>query len=275
MMARIFGLAILAAVSSWAQNPQPPLQDFEQPNAQRTQQEVSNLLQRYPPALREVLALDPSLLANESYLAPYPALVNFLRTHPEVARAPSFYVGEPERPHEDRTGVETARVWENMLTDVMVFAGFSLAFGLIAWLIRTFIDYRRWNRLTNLQTEVHTKLMDRLNTHEDLLAYVQSPAGSRFLESTPITLDAGPRSVAAPLGRILWTVQGGVVLIAAGIGLQVVAGRVSYDASQPLRALGILAMALGFGLVVSAVVSFMISRRLGLIGQSNAPATQG
>jgi hypothetical protein len=70
-------------------------------------------------------------------------------------------------------------------------------------------------------------------------------------------------------------VQGGVVLVAAGIGLQVVGGRVSYDASQPLRALGILAMALGFGLVVSAVVSFMISRRLGLIGQSNAPATQG
>jgi hypothetical protein len=275
MMARIFGLAILAAVLSWAQGPPPPAPDFEQPNAQRTQQELSNLLQRYPPALREVLALDPSLLANESYLAPYPALVSFLRTHPEIARASSYYVGEPERPHEDRTAVDTARVWENMLTDVMVFAGFSLAFGLIAWLIRTFIDYRRWNRLTNLQTEVHTKLMDRLTTHEDLLTYVQSSAGSRFLESTPITLDAGPRSVAAPLGRILWTVQGGVVLIAAGIGLQVVAGRVSYEASQPLRALGILAMALGFGLVVSAVVSFMISRKLGLIGQSNAPATQG
>jgi len=276
MMARIFGLAILAAVSSWAQGNQPPLQDFEQPNAQRTQQELSNLLQRYPPALREVLALDPSLLSNESYLAPYPGLVSFLRTHPEVARAPSFYVGEPEeRRRPENTAAETARVWESMLTDVTVFAGFSLAFGLIAWLIRTFIDYRHWNRLTNLQTEVHTKLMDRLTTHEDLLAYIQSPAGSRFLESTPVALDAGPRSLAAPLGRILWTVQGGVVLIAAGIGLQVVAGRVSYDAAQPLRALGILGMALGFGLVVSAVVSFMISRRLGLIGQSNAAATQG
>src|SRR5215471_3062277 len=123
MMARIFGLAILAAVSSWAQGPPPPVPDFEQPNAQRTQQELSNLLQRYPPALREVLALDPSLLANESYLAPYPALVSFLRTHPEIARASSYYVGEPERPHEDRTAVDTARVWENMLTDVMVFAG--------------------------------------------------------------------------------------------------------------------------------------------------------
>jgi hypothetical protein len=275
MTGRIIGLTILAAVSSWAQGNQPPLQDFEQPNAQRTQQELSNLLQRYPPALREVLALDPSLLANESYLAPYSALVSFLRTHPEIARAPSFYIGEPERPRQDNAAVETARVWENMLTDVMVFAGFSLAFGLIAWLIRTFIDYRRWNRLTNLQTDVHTKLMDRLTTNEDLLAYVQSPAGSRFLESTPIPLDAGPRNVAAPLGRILWTVQGGVVLVAAGIGLEIVAGRVSYDAAQPLRALGILGIALGFGLVISAIVSFLISRRLGLIAHPNAPATQG
>ena len=276
MTGRIIGLTLLAAVSSWAQGPRPPAPLLaEQPDAQRTQQELSNLLQRYPPALRQILALDPSLLSNQPYLADYPALGSFLGTHPEIARAPSFYIGEPERPRQDNAAVETARVWADMFTEVMVFAGFTLGFGLIAWLIRTFIDYRRWNRLNNLQTDVHTRLMDRLTTNEDLLAYIQSPAGSRFLESSPIPLDAGPRSVAAPLGRILWTVQGGVVLMAAGVGLDLVGERVRYEAAQPLRALGILALALGFGLVISAVVSFMISRRLGLIGQSNAPATQG
>ena len=275
MTGRIIGLTLLLAVSSWAQGPPPPAPLLaEQPDAQRTQQELSNLLQRYPPALRQILALDSSLLSNQPYLADYPALGSFLRTHPEVARAPSFYIGEPERPRQDNA-VERARVWADMFTEVIVFAGFTLGFGLIAWLIRTFIDYRRWNRLNNLQTDVHTRLMDRLTTNEDLLAYIQSPAGSRFLESSPIPLDAGPRSVAAPLGRILWTVQGGVVLMAAGVGLDLVGERVRYEAAQPLRALGILAMALGFGLVVSAVVSFMISRRLGLIGQSNGPATQG
>ena len=38
-------------------------------------------------------ALDPSLLSNQSYLAPYPALLSFLNGHPETHN-PSYYVGE-------------------------------------------------------------------------------------------------------------------------------------------------------------------------------------
>src|SRR5580704_5412833 len=116
-----------------------------------------------------------------------------------------------------------------------------MAIGLLVWLIRTVMDYRRWNRLTKVQTDVHTKLLDRFTANEDLLAYIQSPAGSKFLESSPITLDAGPRNVGAPLGRILWSVQAGLVVAAAGIGFQVASGHVSDDASLPLHVLGILA----------------------------------
>jgi hypothetical protein len=78
-------------------------------------------------------------------------------------------------------------------------------------------------------------------------------------------LDAAPRSIAAPFGRILWSVQGGLVLIAGGIGLQVVSARVADDAAQPLHALGVLGVALGLGFVLSAIISFVISHRLGLI----------
>jgi hypothetical protein len=47
--------------------------------------------------------------------------------------------------------------------------------------------------LSKVQTEVHTKIVDRFTANDDLLAYIQSPAGSKFLESSPIHLDAGPR----------------------------------------------------------------------------------
>jgi hypothetical protein len=77
--------------------------------------------------------------------------------------------------------------------------------------------------------------------------------------------------VGAPLGRILWSVQGGIVLMAAGIGLQVVSARVADDAAQPLHALGVLGIALGLGFLVSAIISFVISQRLGLI-EPTAPA---
>ena len=116
-----------------------------------------------------------------------------------------------------------------------------------------------------MQTDVHTKILDRFTANDDLLAYIQSPSGSKFLESSPIKLDAGPRSVGAPLARILWSVQGGLVLLAGGIGLLVISGRVANDVSQPIQALGVLGIALGLGFVISAAISFWISQKLGLI----------
>jgi hypothetical protein len=265
----VLGLALLA-VSGWAQPVKgptgtPSIVTVEQPDAQRTRNELSQLLDRYPPALRGVLGLDPSLLSNQAYLAPYPALVAYLNAHPEVARNPSFYAGmNIERPSPDRG----ARVMEDILSGLAALTGFAMAIGLLTWVIRTVLDYRRWNRLTKVQTDVHTKLVDRFTSSDELLAYVQSPAGSKFLESSPITLDAGTRNVSAPLGRILWSVQAGMVLAALGIGLQMVDGRVSEDAAEPLRVLGVLGIAIGIGFVISAVVSFAISHRLGLIGPS-------
>jgi hypothetical protein len=280
-MRQVLGIAMLAVSAAWAQAPQPapkasvpvPIVTVEQPDAQRTRDQLRQLLGRYPPALRGVFALDPSLLSNQTYLAPYPALLSFLNAHPEIARNPSFYIGEnggfaaatseARKDHDARI----LDMWEDVLGGLAGFGAAGLAIGLLVWSIRTIIDYRRWTRLAKVQTDTHTKLLDRFTSNEDLLAYIQSPAGAKFLESSPITLDASPRSVGAPLGRILWSVQAGLLLAALGIGLEQVSGRFSSDASQPLRALGVLGIALGVGFVISAIISFMISRRLGLIEQ--------
>ena len=284
---RLLALSFLTAILSCAQpakptppaSPEPSVITIEQPDAQRTREELNRLLEHYPPTLRKVFAADPTLLANPTYLAPYPALVGLLAAHPEIARSPSFYVGNSyDRPYMPENTTPAERVWERLVGDLGVFAGFGLAAGVLIWLIRTVIDYRRWNRLTKIQTDVHTKLLDRFTGNDELLAYIQSPAGSKFLESSPISLDAGPRSVAAPLGRILWSVQAGVVLLAGGVGLTAVSARIADEAAQPVHALGILAMALGLGFVVSAIISFVISRRLGLIEPASrveTPAPRG
>jgi len=268
--------------SAWAQAPKttPPaaqtasILTVEQPDAQRAKEELSTLLDRYPPSLRGVLALDPTLLGNQAYLAPYPALVAFLNAHPEIARNPSFYVGEGiiPRAHQDPASA-ILDMWRDVLNGLAIFAGFGLAVGLLIWLIRTLVDYKRWSRLAKVQTDAHTKLLDRFTANEDLLAYIQSPAGAKFLESSPISLDAAPRSVGAPLSRILWSVQGGVVLMAGGIGLHIVGGRVAdAPASESLHALGVIGIALGVGFVISAIISYAISRRLGLIESASSAA---
>jgi hypothetical protein len=238
---------------------------LEQPDAQKIREDLNGLLDRYPPALHGALRQDPTLLGNQAYLAPYPALVSFLSSHPEIVRNGAFYVGDPPEPPRDHRS-QVVEMWRDVMTGIAVFTGFGLAIGLLTWLVRTTVDYRRWKLLSKVQAEVHTKLLDRFTANDDLLAYIKSPAGAKFLESTPIRLDAGPRSLGAPLGRILWSVQGGVVLIAGGVGMDLVSRQVvPEDAAQPLQALAVLAIALGLGFLISAALSFFLSRKLGLI----------
>jgi hypothetical protein len=262
----------LQTAPGWAQTtPASPNAAFEQPDAQRTHEQLSQLLDRYPPSLENLLELDPSLLNNQTFLAPYPELAAFLSAHPDIAHNPAFYFNRNRaRISGGDHRSEVIDVWKGVLGGLGAFIGFGMAIGFATWLIRSFIDYRRWNRLTKVQTDVHTKLLDRFSQNEDLLAYIQSPAGSKFLESSPITLDAGPRSIGAPFARILWSIQAGLVLAAAGTGLEIVSYRFTDDVTQPLHAIGVLAIAIGIGFVLSAVVSYFISRRLGLIEASPA-----
>ena len=264
-MTKLLSVTLFLTSLGWAQTQGRPI--VEQPDAEHTREELSQLLRRYPPAIHDVFSLDPTLLVNQSYLAPYPALMSYLSAHPEIAHNPSFYVGRVSDQYRQDHTSRRFDLWNKLLEAVTIFGGFGLAIGLITWLIRTLLDYRRWNRLTKVQSDVHAKLLDRFTANEELLDYIKSPAGSKFLESSPITLDAGPRTIGAPFSRILWSVQVGVVLVAGGIGLWFVGERIADEISQPIHALGILAVALGLGFVVSAIFSFFISRRLGLIEQ--------
>ncbi len=246
----------------------PPLVVTDSQDAQRTREELDELLKRYPPTLGRVLKLDPMLLENPAYLSPYPGLTAFLAQHPEVARSPRFFLANVDATDFYRTApdreTEANRMWQRMMAGLVMFLVFIIVTVTLAWLIKTLIDYRRWHRLSKVQAEVHTKLLDRFSANEDLLAYVQSAAGRRFLESAPIALDAGGLAVGAPLRRILWAVEAGLVLAAGGVGLNFVSGRVVADVREPLFVIGVLALSLGAGFVLSAIVSYILSKRLGL-----------
>lgn len=247
-------------------SPAPPI--LEQPDAERTRAEFYQLLQRYPPTLRGVFQLDNRLLEDQTYLAAYPALAEFLRTHPEVQRNPVFFVGSPDRPRDRATGID---VWRDIGQGLEVLLGFVAFFCLVGWFARTLVDYKRWNRQTQALTDVHSRLMERLSGNAELLAYIQSSAGSKFLESSPIRLDTAPQSSGAPMGRIIWTLQAGIVIIAAGSGMFPLAAQAPSDAGGALRGLGGLAIALGAGFVISAIISFLISRRMGIIEVPGRP----
>lgn len=256
------------------QNATPPAAALPvelQPDANRTREQLHALLERHAPALRKVLALDPSLLSNEAYLASYPGVAAFLATHPDVVRNPAYYLGNGEEFRRE-PGDRVIDLSSNILGGMAAFIGVGMAIGLITWLIRTLVDYRRWSRLSKVQTEVHTKLLDRFSSSDELAAYIQSPAGAKFLESSPIKLDPGPRALGAPFSRILWSLQGGVVLVCVGAGLWIVSSTVKDEAAQAVQSFGVLALSLGCGFVLSAILSYVVSRRLGLIDASQRPS---
>jgi len=238
-------------------------------NADQTRDQLRQLFDRLPPSLHDVLRTDPTLLSSADYLAPYPELASFLAQHPEVAHNPAYYVGTAQdAPMELRNPQAAAlRMWESVIQGTMIVFVLLLVTGVLTWLVRTVVDYRRWIRLTRVQTETHTKLLDRLTSQEDLIAYMQTPAGRRFLESAPIALDPASRPLGAPLNRVLWSVQAGVVLALGGVGMLMISRRAIPEMEQGLSAIGILALALGAGFILSAAIAYFLSHRLGLFEQ--------
>lgn len=250
-------------------------------NADDTRNRLEELLRQYPPSVGRVLSLDPTLLDDATYLQTYPELSTFLAAHPEVRHNPTYYFGNYEQNF--RNLVPTYRLtpqdraidmWNRAIQGFTIGAVLITVAAGLFWLLKTMIEYRRWSRVSKVHTEVHSKLLDRFTSNEDLLAYIQTPVGRKFLESAPIPLDS-PRSISAPVGRILWSAQVGAVLTVLGLGIEVVARNVVDELAGPVGAIGAVIIALGVGFLLSAVLAYVLSRRFGLMNEPAAPETRG
>ena len=240
-----------------------------------TRQQLHDVLNSLPPQVGKTLKLDPTLWTNQSYLANYPTLAAFVAAHPEVPHSPAYFLENVWIPGDPAPETNGYRIWSSMMETISIFTAILTFGGIFAWLIKTLIDHRRWSRVSRIQAEVHNKLLDRFASNDELLKYIETPAGRHFLESAPIPLEAGPRAVAAPIGRVLWSVQVGIVVAAAGIGMRLVSWNVDKDVAQPMAALGTLGIAIGGGFIVAAAVSFILSRRLGLWQPPQPEASSG
>jgi hypothetical protein len=239
-------------------------------DARQVRAEFDELLRQHPPSLRTVFQADPTLMQRADYLAPYPRIAEFLKQHPEVARDPQYFVGAGSQfwSSRERTPAEQAYdMLEGVLAGLAFFVGVMAVLFVLATLVRQAIAHRRWSRQSKVQTEVHTKILDRLQSNDELLAYIQTPAGQRFLQSGPSPMAdvAEPRTLAAPFGRIFWSVQVGVILLALGIGFWFVQRNVMAEIAPVFSSMGVIAVALGIGAICSGGLSYLLSVRFGLL----------
>lgn len=237
---------------------EPEATDTDATRRHEVRASFNRLLSDHPRALPMLLKLDPGLSSNAQFLSKYPELQAFLDQHPEVRRNPEFYLADFSTP-----GRETPV--ESVVEMLAVLGGFSLGLFAITWLIRTIVEQRRWNRLSRTQSEVHNKILDRFGSSEEVLAYIQSPAGTKFLESAPIPVQPARPAHSAPFGRVIGSIQAGVVIAIAALGMLLVSLRFEGESENGLFAMGVIAFSIGVGFIASAMVSVAMSRRLGLL----------
>ena len=264
----------------------PPAAAVVDQNARETRDHLRDILGQYPPSLALVLQLDPTLLTRQDYLAPYPTLASYLAQHPEVSHNPAFFLGDlggvsgPRRVNilnslnsgSESPRAQTVRELRQTMEPLFFLVGFLGAVGAVVYLARALIDHRRWRRAVQIQTEAHTKIVDRMSTNEDLLAYLQSASGQRLLALTPSVAHAPIPGVLAPISRILWSLQTGIVVAVGGVGLLIANGRLIEELAQPLYLVATVAIAVGIGFVLSAVAAFALSRHLGLLQADSSHA---
>ena len=260
------------------------------PNSARNDEDLATTrehlikLLRLSPKLTLVVSRDPSLLGNQEYVTRNnPELAQFLQGHPEVTRNPEFYLfadlgdrGNPESRLERVVWPEAYRVWQPGMWDIVAnevvpFLVFLVILSALLWLLRVLLENRRWSRMVKLQTEVHGKLLDRFANNQELLTYMNTDAGKRFLESAPVAVGLEPGAQARmSLTRVLLPLQLGVVLTLVGIGLLLMRNSIPSEGQTAMLFFGTLGLMLGIGFIISAGLAYLLAKRLGLLPEKAA-----
>jgi DMSO/TMAO reductase YedYZ heme-binding membrane subunit len=150
------------------------------------------------------------------------------------------------------------------LAPVLVFASMMVA---VAWIVWVIANNKRRARIAELQREMHAKLIEKFGTSQDLLECLKTDAGSRLLDSATI-------EQSRPFGRILGSVQAGLILFMLGIAMLIVRYTIPAEGFNAIEhaqtahgmlALSLLLLALGVGFLLSAAASYRLSKSWGLM----------
>src|SRR6266568_9025600 len=123
-------------------------------------------------------------------------------------------------------------------------------------IVRSLLDYRRTSIIVRAQSEAHVKLMEKLASSQELLGYMETEAGKRFLQLVTVGVESS-RGSKFPFARILWSLQAGLVLLLAGVGLLFLRSRLfDHTATEGFLVLGTMAVTVGVGFILSAAASY-------------------
>lgn len=134
---------------------------------------------------------------------------------------------------------------------IMIFGGIVAIF----WVV--FSSIRRL-KVARMQSEVHKHLIEKVGSSQEFLTFLDSESGKQLVASMGIE-----QQRREPYGRILSSVQAGVILLFVGIAFLILGGYFA-NAAEAFYIIGGLAVALGVGFLISAGLSYRLSKAFGL-----------
>ena len=152
------------------------------------------------------------------------------------------------------------------MPEIVILPAFFLLIGFVVWI--TITSWQRRQRI-RMVMDFNTRLVDRLGSVNDFSEFAKTAAGTDFL-NTMLVEAPGTR----PGERILRSVHIGIVLIALGLGLLVLAWyfqSASRDTQDDCVAIGVVALSLGIGFLLASAASYRISASMGLLAPQSVP----
>lgn len=144
-----------------------------------------------------------------------------------------------------------------MKTEFIVLPSMFAMIAFVIWVVANGWQRRQQWRL---MTDFNTRLLDRLGSVKDLNDLLQTETGARL-----IGLFTSERGSLGARERILMAVQTGVVFIVLGLGFLFLDWRFVYNDDGACTVIGVVGLALGIGLILSAAVSYRVASALGLL----------
>ena len=153
-----------------------------------------------------------------------------------------------------------------MGSEIIIVPSMFFMFGFVVYVI---VEGFRRRAQAKMVTDFHTRLLDRIGSAKEFGDFCASDAGRRFMDSLSST-EAG-----LPQMRVLRSIQSGLVLLALGVGLFILLDQrtFSIEAADGLVVTATVTAAIGAGLVLSTLFTYVLSWRMGLLSPRSASPT--
>jgi hypothetical protein len=152
--------------------------------------------------------------------------------------------------------------------DVAAFFFALACLGFIAWTV--WLGAKRRQTQGQAQTDLQHRLLEKFSSPQEIGDFLQTEGGRRFLQG--LTLERTPVGTRHAGKRILLALQIGTVVTLLGtatLSLGLIYPMRRVDEPHPAVIFGLLVLAIGIGFLISAGISYRLSKAWGIFSESN------